>query len=119
MMEECTNCGRVIGKLEMPRVFDGNVVCAGCWGVLSQNVPAALAYQTPAPPPPPEQPHVIEQTAKRWKLQLIYAMGTVFLGLLIVFMPGNGWTMAFGGLVFLVGVGWWITARLRAWWHHG
>lgn len=34
-MEECSNCGRVIGKLETPRVFEGNVVCAACWGVLT------------------------------------------------------------------------------------
>jgi hypothetical protein len=49
MMEECTNCGRIIGKLETPRVFDGNVVCAGCWGVLTDTTAkSVLGYESTA-----------------------------------------------------------------------
>lgn len=35
--ETCENCGRVIGKLETPRAFDGHVVCAECHARLAKS----------------------------------------------------------------------------------
>lgn len=36
-LETCANCGRLIGKLEQPRVWRENVVCAACFTILSAN----------------------------------------------------------------------------------
>jgi hypothetical protein len=43
-MENCSNCGRIIGNLETPQNWQGHVVCAGCHAALS-----AAAAPTPAP----------------------------------------------------------------------
>lgn len=53
MSETCANCGRGIGKLETPRVFEGNVVCPECWGRLEQErALSALSYASTPPAPP-------------------------------------------------------------------
>lgn len=36
-MQECDNCGRTIGKLEKPCMFDNNIVCAGCERILREQ----------------------------------------------------------------------------------
>ena len=36
-LEECANCGRVIGKLEHSYNFKGNVVCVQCYKRLEQD----------------------------------------------------------------------------------
>ena len=40
-MEQCANCGRMIGKLETPHLWNDRVVCAAC----------RQALQSPVPPP--------------------------------------------------------------------
>ncbi len=42
---ECENCGRAIGKLEIPYIYDGHTVCAECASRLTNTA-------APAPPPP-------------------------------------------------------------------
>ena len=37
MAENCENCGRGIGELEMPCVFNGLVVCFDCDGLLRRQ----------------------------------------------------------------------------------
>lgn len=50
---ECANCGRVIGKLETPRVFQEQAVCATCMARLSPDgASAKLVPVVPAPLPP-------------------------------------------------------------------
>jgi tellurium resistance protein TerD len=36
-VETCSNCERVIGKLEQAYVFHGNVVCQNCYQILANN----------------------------------------------------------------------------------
>ncbi|MGD0542399.1 MAG: hypothetical protein ABSB33_12870 [Tepidisphaeraceae bacterium] len=36
-MAECANCGRQFGKLESPKNWNGNVVCAECFSRLSPS----------------------------------------------------------------------------------
>ena len=53
-VENCENCGRVIGKLEQPYAWRKHVVCAECHARLSAPAPAAAASRpSQAPPPPP------------------------------------------------------------------
>lgn len=86
--ETCANCGRQIGRLEKPCVWEENVVCRACWQVLSADeaggVPPDLLSQVPltdreieaetkgrcekfvAPPPAPRR----STWALRWALYL-------------------------------------------------
>ncbi|HEX8916189.1 MAG TPA: hypothetical protein VF796_27820, partial [Humisphaera sp.] len=43
----CANCGRTMGRLEVPRHWDGHVVCAPCEAILRSSADAAAC----APPP--------------------------------------------------------------------
>ena len=36
-VETCENCGRTIGKLETPRIWDEHVVCAACHDILAKS----------------------------------------------------------------------------------
>ena len=75
-MENCENCGRAIGRLEQPYVWQKHVVCAACHAHLSSapatlartagdsrakhpeyHRPAADAPPLPLAPPPPVVPH--------------------------------------------------------------
>ncbi len=50
-MEKCENCGRVIGKLETPYVWTGNIVCAECHqrlsGIARTAAPATSGAASP------------------------------------------------------------------------
>jgi ssDNA-binding Zn-finger/Zn-ribbon topoisomerase 1 len=50
---ECANCGDRIGRLETPRVFNDQVVCAKCWEKLSDAEAAELTAALEDAPPPP------------------------------------------------------------------
>ncbi len=45
MSEECQNCGRVIGKLETPNVWNENIVCKACHKQLVDTEPDAEEFQ--------------------------------------------------------------------------
>jgi hypothetical protein len=47
--EICAACGRVIGSLEQPYVWDQNIVCFGCHRDFSQSSPAAGSDAPAAP----------------------------------------------------------------------
>ena len=63
-MDKCENCGRAIGALETPSLWDDHVVCVQCRGDLSKSrqhdaKQQAVAYAratVPSPPPPPPDP---------------------------------------------------------------
>lgn len=46
--EVCENCGRTIGKLEQPCVFEGHVVCAPCHQRLSDARRNATSFHAPS-----------------------------------------------------------------------
>jgi pseudouridine-5'-phosphate glycosidase len=42
-MEKCENCGRTIGSLEAPQIYNCHVVCPNCKTFLSSEHPDAVA----------------------------------------------------------------------------
>lgn len=54
--ETCANCGRDIGRLETPRVWDGNIVCGPCDTLLRGDAVLAIKENRPAPAPIPANP---------------------------------------------------------------
>lgn len=72
-MEQCANCGKIIGKLETPHVFNGAVVCAACSTVLNQQ----------KVPPPIGSPGVPNPAAeKNEKLGAVIAIAGVVIAVL-------------------------------------
>lgn len=64
-MEQCTNCKRTIGELEIPYVYSGQyIVCSECFGRLTDPKPTAtlqpkstsikVVYEDKASPLPPK-----------------------------------------------------------------
>lgn len=43
-LEECGNCGRLIGRLETPCVFEDEVVCSECFARLSPAIECAAPF---------------------------------------------------------------------------
>ncbi|HVS73146.1 MAG TPA: hypothetical protein VHQ47_17960 [Phycisphaerae bacterium] len=135
--ETCENCGRTIGKLETPRVWQEHIVCGTCHRHLTGTavVPAASVTPSPLekPPPPPHvlmvaaerhRPHVqtIEATGKRWKGMQAFGSLAIVAGLVLGVMgfTGSGPEFTgFGLLLLVAGVGVTVVARLGAWWYHG
>jgi len=63
--EICANCSRPIGKLETPRIWQEQIVCAQCWAMLEADRGETAIVKPPAqsvpvrrvdPTPPPRQP---------------------------------------------------------------
>lgn len=48
-METCENCGKKIGNLETPKVFQDHIVCGECWEKLS---PREIDYESAVPAAP-------------------------------------------------------------------
>ena len=78
LVEQCGNCGRPIGKLETPHLWQSNVVCPECHGRLTRQatahlvvpnassvvpLPAPVFHPSPAPTPMPMQPIIIQSPA--------------------------------------------------------
>ena len=49
-METCSSCHRAIGDEEMPRVWSGSIVCAGCWDSYdkAQKITSGIKIAPPA-----------------------------------------------------------------------
>lgn len=63
------------------------------------------------------KPTVIEQTSKKWKAQQLIAAALCALG---VVLGVSGTEAGLLGLpLFMLGLLWFIVARVLAWWHHG
>ena len=62
LCETCANCGRVIGKLETPHVWNQQVVCGECINRLS---PPVAAISSPSAQPLPYASNQIHQPARR------------------------------------------------------
>lgn len=87
---ECENCGGAIGKLETPRVWNDQCVCASCHSKLSGN----LEMTAPAPPPLPVVVHHVNVRAPRKHTGLI--------GLGILIMLASFPLACVGGLGFFL-----------------
>jgi len=115
----CDSCqGSIpLGAPSMER--EGKLYYAACWRALFAPVEKP-AEHTPiwVPPreyePPGERVQTIEKTAKRWKLQ--QAIGAT-VGIGGAFLVAVDFTAA--AIVVAVGLAWFLTARVVAWWCHG
>jgi hypothetical protein len=110
-----------------------------CWPVpptaAVAEVPAGQMSLSYASPPPlqgiqqRQTPLVIEMTSKRFKWQMLAALGVMLVGILsscIVAPIATAITTELGIVIFVLGllcfIGggvWGFAARLFAWWHHG
>jgi uncharacterized membrane protein YvbJ len=71
--------------------------------------------------PTQEKTQIIELTSKRYKLQKLLSILTLFLGLIIIVASsGNNSSNGsfFGGLFLIAGIIWYIIIRYKIWWHH-
>ncbi len=142
--ETCENCGRTIGKLETPWLYDDNVVCRECWERLQEETAEPTKVAPPAPARPAYVPlpqpviagqkvQTVEQTGKVWKLQMILAFLVCMFGIAIFIAGISGgldWKPAderqpdpafvgLGCVGLTVGLIWFVIVRVFAWWHHG
>ena len=68
------------------------------------------------------KPTEVELTSKTWKLQILLSSLTTIVCLILGFVGVSmkaGSLIAIGFLGFVVGLVWFIVARVMAWWHHG
>ena len=61
-------------------------------------------------------PTTIQQARKKWKLHQIIGVGLLLVGLVIALPDQGGFV---GPLMLLVGIVWYIAARVMTWWHRG
>ncbi len=66
-IEQCENCGRVIGKLESPHIYRDSVVCGGCYTALNSASSTGESSATDCP-----RCH----SRQTQKLSMVYATGT-------------------------------------------
>jgi hypothetical protein len=91
-----------------------------CWPAHSQPAPTALPLPTPV---------TVERTSKRFKWQMLAGFlvavfgictGCLFAPVAASIRPGFGLAaLVVGGLCFVGGLGWALSAKFLAWWHHG
>jgi uncharacterized membrane-anchored protein len=126
-MENCQNCGRPIGNLETPHVFQEHIVCPTCY----ERLKPTIAYASPAPAERSPHTQTVEMTDKNWKFKQL--MGSVILmpslfvlivGILSTKAAQNptpaGMVALVGGAVGLVaGLGLYCYGRFGGWWNHG
>lgn len=60
-----------------------------------------------------------QQTAKKYKGQMIVAVLVILVGVVMMVGAGDGGGRPFGALLFLIGLVLWLGARFRAWWANG
>lgn len=117
-IELCENCGKKIGNLETPQVFNDHIVCPDCAGKLR---PPIASYAIPSPGITP-QVVTIEATGKKWKgIQAIGAAGMfVSTALLFTALGLSIQPLTFIAAPLLVAsIIVYAVARIGGWWHHG
>jgi uncharacterized membrane protein YvbJ len=68
-----------------------------------------------------EKVQIIEQTSKRLKKQMIFAILAMILGLIIAISSSTNNSTGgsvFGMLLIITGIIWVITVKIKIWWHH-
>lgn len=103
--EICENCGRAVGKLETPCVYQEHIVCSDCDTRLRSGIS-----------PVGVQP--IEKTGKEFKAGMLLGFGIMILGIMFLFLPNPDFT-PFGWLMIIIGGGVYVIAHVQAWWYHG
>lgn len=65
----------------------------------------------------------IQETAKRFKIQLLGAWGLLFIGLTMLFVDvkaaaAGSDASGYAGFPIMAAVCWWVVTKFRIWWHH-
>lgn len=115
--EKCPRCGtRVVVVFKCPECFckvSGDMdVCPFCGVSLRNGREVGQAAGGDGGPWPAVQ--TIERTSKVWKGQMLLSAGLVGIG---VVGCVSGEPMF--GILTMVGLVWFVVARVMAWWHHG
>jgi len=102
----CPECNREISS--------SAATCPGC------GTPIAAAADTLATGSPLT---TIQETSKRFKVQLLGAWCVFIIGWTMVFitvkdMTAGGEPSPVPGLVVFAGFAWWVVTKFRIWWHH-
>lgn len=75
-----------------------------------------------------EGPTTVELTAKKYKIQYVFAVLTFLGGFVVTLLTltfgnpliGNPGTPLLMALVVMgIGLAWWIVIKIVIWWHHG
>jgi len=135
-LEKCENCGRTIGKLETPNLWDNHVVCAKCYETLSKapasappiviedenfapqknSYGAGFSSKTNSAVPARRCP-ICGSTAapiKKNNGSIVVAVIGLGLGILLL-STGSGNDFGLGLLFFLIGLVAAITGAGRSW----
>lgn len=67
----------------------------------------------------PRTATTVEQTSKKFKLHQLIGFALMVIGIVAVAGGAGSGASAGGFLFFVVGLLWYILARVGAWWHHG
>lgn len=104
-MEQCANCGSMIGNLETPYVFNGHIVCGTCYQKLAGATPvvrsattdelAGIAAEVGASPARQSTPPVYRRPPAKYVdylrfPRLIMLLVAVFFSVLPAFNQGPG-----------------------------
>jgi len=120
---ECENCGRSIGRLESPHIYENHVVCPECEARLklaTGQAPLAVDYSGAAHTE--LQPVVIEKTHKAWKAMQAIGFSLFVVGIVLACIGGNTFNAPLSLLGVFVGMGGllaYLIGRAMAWWYHG
>ena len=112
-MVQCDGC-KIDRPAQQIQVIDsGERLCAACMSELRGGVPPAPATQ-PAPQVVVKEVVTTQRTSKPLKAQILIASLIVIIGSLLL------WTRsaAIGLLMVVVGLLWFIIARIVIWWCH-
>lgn len=63
----------------------------------------------------------IEQTSKKHKKQIIYAVLVTIIGVIVMISSAgseSGGAITFGILLTIAGLIWLFTTKIKVWWHH-
>lgn len=98
------------------------ISCPECGTQVSSNAQSCPKCAYPIAEEKPTQPEVktvqtIELTAKRYKLQHLFAVGLMFIGIASLF-SGDPNVGAFGGFAIIAALIWGAIIRYLIWWHH-
>jgi hypothetical protein len=95
---KCEECGR--------QVSDQAASCVGCGAPIGGSARDGARVTT-------------QSTGKDLKAHIVWAAVAMGLGGLIAIAGDGGGAKAFGALVAVVGLIWYVVARTQIWWRHG
>ena len=104
---ECSECKK--------QVSDRASSCPNCGAPVQQSEEAYAAGT---------KLNTIQETSKKFKIQSIFSTLLICVGLLLAFLRDGNMDaseegdIGISGIIFMVGLIWYLVNRFRIWWHH-